>query len=125
MYRVIFLERTRYNPELTKVILTSQTFPAQEGLALLKHMIPRVQSIHIDFDCMKNYVDAIYDVTLVFEGTVDDKGQQKEAPSMVEFLYKECLKIHIHIGYIDKKNIPEEQVHVRRWFHEHFEIKDK
>lgn len=31
---------------------------------------------------MKNYLDAIYDVTVAFEGTVDDKGQRKEAPSM-------------------------------------------
>lgn len=44
---------------------------------------------------------------------------------MVEFLCKESLKIHIHIDCIDKKDILEEQVHVRRWFHEHFEIKDK
>lgn len=51
---------------------------------MLKHVLtPRVKATHIAFDCMKNYLDAVYDVTVAFEGTVDDKGQRKEAPSMI------------------------------------------
>ncbi|XP_026978332.1 1-acyl-sn-glycerol-3-phosphate acyltransferase epsilon isoform X1 [Orcinus orca] len=126
MYLVIFPEGTRYNPELTKVISASQTFAAQEGLPVLKHVLtPRIKATHVAFDSMKNYLDAIYDVTVAFEGTVDDKGQRKEAPSMAEFLCKECPKIHIHIDRIDKKDVPEEQVYMKRWLHERFEIKDK
>lgn len=54
------------------------------GLPVLKHVLtPRVKATHIAFDSMKNYLDAIYDVTVAFEGTVDEKGQRKEAPSMV------------------------------------------
>ncbi|XP_054422179.1 1-acyl-sn-glycerol-3-phosphate acyltransferase epsilon isoform X1 [Pteronotus mesoamericanus] len=126
MYLVIFPEGTRYNPELTKVISASQAFAAQEGLPVLKHVLtPRVKATHVAFDSMKNYLDAVYDVTVAFEGTVDERGQRKEAPSMVEFLCKECPKIHIHIDRIDKKDVPEEQVYMRRWLHERFEIKDK
>lgn len=126
MYLVIFPEGTRYNPELTKVLSASQAFAAQEGLAVLKHVLtPRVKATHVAFDSMKHYLDAIYDVTVAFEGTVDDKGQRREAPSMVEFLCKECPKIHIHIDRIDKKDVPEERVCLRRWLHERFEIKDK
>lgn len=44
---------------------------------------------------------------------------------LLEFLCKECPKIHIHIDRIDKKDVPEEQEHMRRWLHERFEIKDK
>ncbi|XP_068826976.1 1-acyl-sn-glycerol-3-phosphate acyltransferase epsilon isoform X1 [Capricornis sumatraensis] len=126
MYLVIFPEGTRYNPELTKVISASQAFAAQEGLPILKHVLtPRIKATHVAFDSMKDYLDAVYDVTVAFEGSVDDKGQRKEAPSMAEFLCKECPKIHIHIDRIDKKNIPEEQVSMKRWLHERFEIKDK
>ncbi|XP_014388514.1 PREDICTED: 1-acyl-sn-glycerol-3-phosphate acyltransferase epsilon [Myotis brandtii] len=126
MYLVIFPEGTRYNPELTKVISASQMFAAQEGLPVLKHVLtPRVKATHIAFDSMKNYLDAVYDVTVAFEGTVDDKGQRKEAPSMVEFLCKDCPKIHIHVARIDKKDVPEERDFMRRWLHERFEIKDK
>ncbi|XP_055423545.1 1-acyl-sn-glycerol-3-phosphate acyltransferase epsilon [Bubalus kerabau] len=126
MYLVIFPEGTRYNPELTKVISASQAFAAQEGLPVLKHVLtPRIKATHVAFDSMKDYLDAVYDVTVAFEGSVDDKGQRKEAPSMAEFLCKECPKIHVHIDRIDKKNIPEEQVSMKRWLHERFEIKDK
>ncbi|XP_020736542.2 1-acyl-sn-glycerol-3-phosphate acyltransferase epsilon [Odocoileus virginianus] len=126
MYLVIFPEGTRYNPELTKVISASQAFAAQEGLPVLKHVLtPRIKATHVAFDSMKDYLDAVYDVTVAFEGSVDDKGQRKEAPSMAEFLCKECPKIHIHIDRIDRKNIPEEQVSMKRWLHERFEIKDK
>ncbi|KAI5943817.1 1-acyl-sn-glycerol-3-phosphate acyltransferase epsilon isoform X1 [Manis javanica] len=126
MYLVIFPEGTRYNPELKKVISASQAYAAQEGLAVLKHVLtPRIKATHVAFGSMKNYLDAIYDVTVAFEGTVDDKGQRKEPPSMVEFLCKERPKIHIHIDRIDKKDVPEERVYMRRWLHERFEIKDK
>nr|XP_024106255.2 1-acyl-sn-glycerol-3-phosphate acyltransferase epsilon isoform X1 [Pongo abelii] len=125
MYLVIFPEGTRYNPEQTKVLSASQAFAAQRGLAVLKHVLtPRIKATHVAFDCMKNYLDAIYDVTVVYEGK-DDGGQRRESPTMTEFLCKECPKIHIHIDRIDKKDVPEEQEHMRRWLHERFEIKDK
>ncbi|XP_049646570.1 1-acyl-sn-glycerol-3-phosphate acyltransferase epsilon [Suncus etruscus] len=126
MYLVIFPEGTRYNPELTKVISDSQAFAAQEGLPVLKHVLtPRIKATHVAFDCMKSYLDAIYDVTVAFEGTTDEKGQRKEAPTMTGFLCKECPKIHIHIARIDRTQVPEEQLSMRMWLHERFEIKDK
>lgn len=46
-------------------------------------LTPRIKATHVAFDSMKNYLDAVYDVTVAFEGTMDGKGQRKEAPSMV------------------------------------------
>ncbi|XP_039388420.1 1-acyl-sn-glycerol-3-phosphate acyltransferase epsilon isoform X2 [Mauremys reevesii] len=42
-----------------------------------------------------------------------------------EFLCKECPKVHIYLDRIELKDIPEEQLYMRRWLHERFEIKDK
>ncbi|XP_065537588.1 1-acyl-sn-glycerol-3-phosphate acyltransferase epsilon isoform X2 [Lathamus discolor] len=42
-----------------------------------------------------------------------------------EFLCKECPRVHIFIDRIELKDIPEEQMYMRRWLHERFEIKDK
>lgn len=42
-----------------------------------------------------------------------------------EFLCKECPRVHIFIDRIELKDIPEEQIYMRRWLHERFEIKDK
>ncbi|XP_075001296.1 1-acyl-sn-glycerol-3-phosphate acyltransferase epsilon isoform X4 [Calonectris borealis] len=126
MYLVIFPEGTRYNPEMPKVIADSQSFAEKEGLAILKHVLtPRVKATHVAIDTMKNYLDAVYDVTVAYEGTVDHKGQRKLAPSMTEFLCKECPRVHIFIDRIELKDIPEEQMYMRRWLHERFEIKDK
>lgn len=126
MYLVIFPEGTRYNPEIPKVIADSQSFAEKEGLAVLKHVLtPRVKATHVAIDTMKDYLDAVYDVTVAYEGTVDHKGQRKLAPSMTEFLCKECPRVHIFIDRIELKDIPEEQMYMRRWLHERFEIKDK
>ena len=43
----------------------------------------------------------------------------------LEFLCKECPRVHIFIDRIELKDIPEEQLYMRRWLHERFEIKDK
>ncbi|XP_009331534.1 PREDICTED: 1-acyl-sn-glycerol-3-phosphate acyltransferase epsilon [Pygoscelis adeliae] len=126
MYLVIFPEGTRYNPEIPKVIADSQSFAEKEGLAILKHVLtPRVKATHVAIDTMKDYLDAVYDVTVAYEGTVDHKGQRKLAPSMTEFLCKECPRVHVFIDRIELKDIPEEQMYMRRWLHERFEIKDK
>ena len=59
------------------------------GLAILKHVLtPRVKATHVAIDTMKDYLDAVYDVTVAYEGTVDHKGQRKLAPSMTgELMY--------------------------------------
>jgi lysophosphatidate acyltransferase len=44
-------------------------------------LTPRIKATHVAFDSMKSYLDAIYDVTVVYEGK-DDNWQQKEAPTM-------------------------------------------
>uniref|UniRef100_A0A2K6GXD6 Phospholipid/glycerol acyltransferase domain-containing protein n=1 Tax=Propithecus coquereli TaxID=379532 RepID=A0A2K6GXD6_PROCO len=112
MYLAIFPEGTRYNPRQTKLLSAGQAFAAQKGFAVLKHVLtPRIKATYVAFDSMKNYLDAIYDVTVVYEGK-DDRGQQ-------------CPKIHNHIDHIDKKDVPENQEYMRRWLHERFEIKDK
>ncbi|XP_008065268.1 1-acyl-sn-glycerol-3-phosphate acyltransferase epsilon isoform X2 [Carlito syrichta] len=126
MYLVIFPEGTRYyTARPGKVLSASQAFAAQHGLAVLKHVLtPRIKATHVAFDSMKSYLDAIYDVTVVYEGK-DNMRQQKHSPSMTEFLCNECPRIHIHIDRIDKKDVPEKQECMRRWLHERFEIKDK
>lgn len=124
MYLVIFPEGTRYNGGQTQLLSASQAFAAQRGLPVLKHVLtPRIKATHVAFEAMKSNLDAIYDVTVVYERK--DKGPGKNPPSMTEFLCKQCIKLHIHIDRIDKNEVPEEQEHMKRWLHERFEIKDK
>ncbi|XP_026520908.1 1-acyl-sn-glycerol-3-phosphate acyltransferase epsilon [Notechis scutatus] len=126
MYFVIFPEGTRYDPELPKVIADSQAYADKEGLPVLKHVLtPRVKATHVAIDSMKSYLDAVYDITVAYEGTIDHKGQRKLAPSMTDFLCKECPRLHIYFERIELEDIPKEQIFMRRWLHERFEVKDK
>ncbi|KAM9316926.1 1-acyl-sn-glycerol-3-phosphate acyltransferase epsilon [Gastrophryne carolinensis] len=126
MYLVIFPEGTRYNPDIPKVIADSQAFAMKEGLPVLKHVLtPRVKATHVAIDTMQDYLDAVYDVTVAYEGTITQSGQRKEAPSMAEFLCKECPRIHIVVERISLMDIPKEQTFMRRWLHERFELKDR
>lgn len=126
MYLVIFPEGTRYNPELKNVIAESQSFAAKEGLAILNHTLtPRMKAAHVAIESMKGHLDAVYDITVAYEGTMDASGQRRSAPSMPEFLCKECPRVHIHFERVDIKEIPAEPLFFRRWLHERFEIKDR
>ncbi|XP_037127665.1 1-acyl-sn-glycerol-3-phosphate acyltransferase epsilon-like isoform X2 [Syngnathus acus] len=126
MYLVIFPEGTRYNPELKNVITDSQAFATKEGLAVLRHTLtPRMKASHIALETMRGHLDAVYDVTVAYEGTLGADRQRKPAPSMPEFLCKECPRVHIHFERVHVKEIPPEPHFFRRWLHERFEIKDR
>lgn len=126
MYLVIFPEGTRYNPELKNVITDSQAFAAKQGLGVLSHTLtPRMKASHIALQTMRGHLDAVYDITVAYEGSLDASRQRKPAPSMPEFLCKECPRVHIHFERVDIKEIPAEPVFFRRWLHERFEIKDR
>ncbi|XP_072533708.1 1-acyl-sn-glycerol-3-phosphate acyltransferase epsilon [Salminus brasiliensis] len=126
MYLVIFPEGTRYNPEFKGVISDSQAFAAKEGFAVLKHILtPRMKASYVAIQTMKDHLDAVYDITVAYEGTLAANGQRRTAPSMPEFLCKECPRVHIYFERVDMREIPPEPVFFRRWLHERFEIKDK
>ncbi|TRY60787.1 hypothetical protein DNTS_032219 [Danionella cerebrum] len=126
MYLVIFPEGTRYNPELQKVISDSQDFAAREGLAVLKHILtPRMKASHVALETMREHLDAVYDITVAYERKHVIDGRRSPAPTMPEFLCKECPRVHIHFSRVETKDIPPEPFFFRRWLHERFEIKDK
>uniref|UniRef100_A0A3Q3L044 1-acylglycerol-3-phosphate O-acyltransferase 5 (lysophosphatidic acid acyltransferase, epsilon) n=1 Tax=Labrus bergylta TaxID=56723 RepID=A0A3Q3L044_9LABR len=126
MYLVIFPEGTRYNPELKNVIADSQAFATKEGLAVLRHTLtPRMKASHVAIETMRDHLDAVYDVTVAYEGKQGVSGHRKPAPTMPEFLCKEFPRVHIHFDRVDIKEIPSEPMFFRRWLHERFEIKDR
>ncbi|XP_055786502.1 1-acyl-sn-glycerol-3-phosphate acyltransferase epsilon-like isoform X1 [Salvelinus fontinalis] len=126
MYLVIFPEGTRYNPELKKMISDSQAFATKEGLAALDHVLtPRMKASHVAIETMRDHLDAVYDITVVYEATLGKSSDRQPAPTMPEFLCKESPRVHIHFERVDMKEIPPESVIFRGWLHKRFEIKDQ
>jgi lysophosphatidate acyltransferase len=57
--------------------------PPVSGLALLKHTLtPRMKASHVAIEAMKDHLDAVYDVTVAYEGTLDSAGHRLPAPTM-------------------------------------------
>ena len=53
------------------------------GLAVLNHTLtPRMRACHVAIEAMKDHLDAVYDVTVAYEGTQTATGQRRPAPSM-------------------------------------------
>ncbi|XP_072354707.1 1-acyl-sn-glycerol-3-phosphate acyltransferase epsilon isoform X2 [Scyliorhinus torazame] len=125
-YLVIFPEGTRYNPDNPQVIAASQAYACKEGLPELRHtMSPRVKATRVAINTMRDHLDAVYDITVAYEGTINSNGHRATAPSMPEFLCRECPRIHIFFARVDVKEVPEEAIFLKRWLHERFELKDK
>lgn len=52
-------------------------------MAVLRHTLtPRMKASHIAIETMKSHLDAVYDITVAYEGTLDASGQRRPAPSM-------------------------------------------
>lgn len=41
-----------------------------------------MKAAHVAIESMKGHLDAVYDITVAYEGTVDASGQRRSAPSM-------------------------------------------
>lgn len=53
------------------------------GLAVLSHTLtPRMKASHIALQTMRGHLDAVYDVTVAYEGSLDSSRHRKPAPSM-------------------------------------------
>lgn len=53
------------------------------GLAVLNHTLtPRMKAAHVAIESMKGHLDAVYDITVAYEGTMDASGHRTAAPSM-------------------------------------------
>ena len=67
------------------------------GLAVLKHTLtPRMRACHVAIEAMKDNLDAVYDVTVAYEGTLTANGQRRPAPTMPGERGLKFLKLSIY-----------------------------
>lgn len=58
-------------------------FSSSVGLAVLSHTLtPRMKASHVALQTMRGHLDAVYDITVAYEGSLDSSRQRKPAPSM-------------------------------------------
>ncbi|XP_054711785.1 1-acyl-sn-glycerol-3-phosphate acyltransferase epsilon-like [Uloborus diversus] len=126
-WMVIFPEGTRYNPQSSDIIEKSRAFAKSRGLVPLKHVLtPKHRGFHIALENMKNNLDAIYDATVIYSCTRDNKKTLRtKAPSMFEFVTGCCDAVYVHINRIDMCSIPVNEADLKSWLHNIFLKKDR
>ncbi|CAL8102469.1 unnamed protein product [Calicophoron daubneyi] len=126
VWMAIYPEGTRYNPEHKDVIKKSDCFAEQNSIVPFKHhLTPRIRGFQLLFDHLRDYVDTIYDVCVVY---ADENGRpldhRTRAPQLTNwFDHRYC--VHVHITRIPIESLPTESDKVQSWLYSRFRIKDE
>ncbi|CAF3965177.1 unnamed protein product [Adineta steineri] len=129
VWLVIFPEGTRYNPVNNKdAIERSRTFAQQKDLSPLDYVLyPRSGATVSAIKALKDKLDAVYDVTIMYNQTYDNDRQIRlAAPSMSEYLSGQTNELHIDIRRFRINEIPNEtNEEISNWLYQRYYLKDK
>lgn len=125
LWLILFPEGTRFVPG-SATATKSRTFAEEQGLTPLQHLLmPRTRGMHLTLDKLQDNIDAIYDVTVVYEGTVDETGKRIQAPNLFGYFRGTCKRIHIHTKRIDMTEVPRDAKALQKWTYNLYLEKDK
>ncbi|XP_063725586.1 1-acyl-sn-glycerol-3-phosphate acyltransferase epsilon-like [Symsagittifera roscoffensis] len=128
VWLVIFPEGTRYNPDKPKVVEKSQQFAQKLNLPVLKHhLTPRVKAAFLSVQQLRNYADAVYDVTIGYEERYlpTNLAIRNSNISFTDFGMGFYKRVHVKVTRIDIKGAPETEEEFQTWLHDKFQQKDK
>ncbi|XP_003739947.1 1-acyl-sn-glycerol-3-phosphate acyltransferase epsilon [Galendromus occidentalis] len=106
----IFPEGTRYRPELLE---ESHKFADKNFLRRLNHVLyPRTRGLGATIDYMRHNVEALYDLTVIYDNTKVD-GKRVGAPSLIALFTGDCPVVHVHLERIPIADIPKEEAEIK------------
>ncbi|KAF8566955.1 hypothetical protein P879_02554 [Paragonimus westermani] len=126
VWMMIYPEGRRYNPEHLDVIEKSKEFAKSKNVEPYRHhLVPRVRGFQLLMDHLSQYVDAVYDVSVVY---ADADGRpldhRRRVPQLTNWLPDQHT-FHIHITRIPIHAMPKEPSQLQSWLFNRFRIKDK
>lgn len=125
-WTVIFPEGTCFDPKEFDLIKKSNKMAGDSGVKpLVNHLTPRHRGTFLALAKLRCNLDAVYDVTCVYSGSLNEKKERIPAPQLVEFLLGKNPELHIHIKRIPIKDVPEDEVLFKKWMHDLFIEKDE
>ncbi|XP_069979196.1 1-acyl-sn-glycerol-3-phosphate acyltransferase epsilon isoform X1 [Penaeus vannamei] len=146
---VIFPEGTRYYPGNPSVIRKSEEYARDHNLpaigtvtaakedakvsvrkcsektVLKHHLVPKTRGTWLVTKQLHDKLDAVYDVSVFYEGTVNEQGIRGNAPQLIGFLMGKCKKVHIHIRRIPMSEVPREEEKLGEWMIKLYQDKDE
>ncbi len=113
LWIVSFLEGTRGTPGK---IARGQEYAAHHALPVLEHLlIPRTKGFVATLAGLQGHVDAIYDVTIGYDGAV---------PTLWQWFLGESTLVVVHLARIPMDHVPEDAVGQGQWVMERYAAKD-
>jgi len=114
VYLVSFAEGTRLTlPKLE----AAQAYAREHGLAVPRHtLVPRSKGFAASVEGLRTHIDAVYDLTIGYEGAV---------PTLWQYIKGMVRRIHLHARRFPVAELPESADDLRRWLMARWEEKDR
>jgi len=123
---VIFPEGTFFHANFKDTIEVSRKRAIDNKLPVLEHhLTPKSRGMYLVLKELRGYIDAVYDITLVYGGSVGENGQRTRAPGIRDFLLGKCPYVNFHCRRIPIEDIPTDESDLKLWMHNQFIEKDK
>ncbi|XP_034238471.1 1-acyl-sn-glycerol-3-phosphate acyltransferase epsilon-like [Thrips palmi] len=123
----IYPEGTRYNPDDTKAIASSDESAVQQypNMGLLKHQLtPKAKGTWLMIKNMRSKLKAVYSATLVYE-QAEPKGQRRRAPTATEVLAGGCTDSHLYVKRIPIEEVPDDETAFATWLFAQCQDRDR
>jgi len=125
-WTVIFPEGTCFGPTEYHLIKKSLKAANDSGLKpLVNHLTPRYRGTFLALSKLRCNLDAIYDVTVVYSGSMNEKNERVSSPQLVDFLLGKSPELYIHVRRLPIADVPEDESEFKQWMHQLFLEKDE
>ncbi|KAK8778757.1 hypothetical protein V5799_019901 [Amblyomma americanum] len=122
---VLFPEGNRFIPGKEDVIKMSTQFATSQGLPVPRHhLMPRTRGFTIALQEMRNHLDAVYCVTIIYCGTKMPHGGRRAAPGICDVFTGRCGLIHMHIKRTPIDKLPGDDNGLKKFIFDAFYEKD-
>ncbi|KAH7976812.1 hypothetical protein HPB52_019960 [Rhipicephalus sanguineus] len=123
---VLFPEGNRFIPGKMDVIKKSTEFAVSQGLPIPRqHLMPRARGFVLTVEEMRNYLDAVYCVTIIYGGTKMPHGGRRAAPNICDMFTGKCGVVHMHIKRTPINRLPDDDNGLKKFIFDAFYEKDK
>jgi 1-acyl-sn-glycerol-3-phosphate acyltransferase len=113
VWLVSFAEGTRSTPEK---LLANAEWAVEHGLEPTRHvLIPRTKGFVATIEGLGDHLDAVYDVTIGYEGGV---------PTLWQYITGCVKRIHVHVRRIPIETLPRVEEELRSWLLARYREKD-
>jgi len=114
VFLVSFAEGTRLTlPKLE----AAQAYARENGLTIPRHtLIPRSKGFAASVEGLRTHIDAVYDLTIGYEGAV---------PSLWQYIKGMVQRIHLHVRRFPIAEMPESVDELREWLMARWEEKNQ